>query len=110
MNFCDLCGAKMTRTPTPDGRVVFVCACLNQIDGTPADTRFECIYYGDAAKKSVEMKHKDLIFNAPFDHAANIVMKDCPDCGLDFVTLLRIGSAETTMYTCSCGWKSNNIA
>lgn len=52
------------------------------------------------------LKFEDFIKSSPFDPAANIVKKDCPNCGLDFMIMIRVGSSEIVMYTCDCGFEA----
>jgi len=54
------------------------------------------------------MKHKVFVENSPFDPAGNIVLKDCPQCGLNFLTMIRIGVNENVIFSCSCGYLASN--
>jgi predicted RNA-binding Zn-ribbon protein involved in translation (DUF1610 family) len=70
-------------------------------DGEPDDTLMMEEYLETAESNQ---KHDVFIENSPFDPAGKIVLKDCPSCGLNFMTMSRIGVNETTMYACSCGY------
>jgi len=45
----------------------------------------------------------ELIKNAPFDRANYRVMRDCASCGLDYMSLVRIGEDERVVFCCECG-------
>ena len=103
MRFCVECGSMMTKVTSTDGQIIFSCRCLLVEEGTPEDTLME-----EELLESNENtnQHAVLVENAAFDTAANIVMKDCPKCRLNFMTMIHFGSNETTMFTCTCGFKT----
>lgn len=103
MQFCPMCESHMEKT-TGSGAVHFQCKCLLDLVGTDEDTLMSEMYL-EATESN--LKHEVFIDNAPFDTAGNIVKKDCPDCGLDFLTLIRIGTQEQVIYVCTCGYRSN---
>jgi DNA-directed RNA polymerase subunit M/transcription elongation factor TFIIS len=103
MQFCRECESIMTKNTTPVGSVLFTCKCQLVDEGGPDDTLIDSEYLETAESN---IKHQIFIENSPYDAAANIVLKDCPICKLNFLVMLRIGSNETTMYTCSCGFVS----
>jgi hypothetical protein len=90
----------MQKTTTAVGEVVFQCKC-QQVNGGPDDTLMAegFIEAGEAAQK-----HMVFIENSPYDPAANVIMRDCPNCKLNYLTLIRVGVNETTMYSCTCGY------
>lgn len=92
----------MNKATTSDGKIIFVCRCLNQEDGNQDDTLMASEYY---ELTDSNLKHEIFIENSPFDPAANIVFKDCLNCGLNFLTQIMLGSAMQVMYTCTCGYK-----
>ncbi len=100
MSFCIQCGSVMSKIISLSGEIQFQCRCLMIYPGTPDDS---LLLEGYIETAESEGKHDVLIEQSPFDPAANIVRKDCPECGIDFMTMIRIGINETTMYTCSCG-------
>jgi DNA-directed RNA polymerase subunit M/transcription elongation factor TFIIS len=102
MHFCEKCGAIMTKSPLPTGEIVFQCKC-QQIIGGPDDTLME---EGHTNTNEAAMMHMVFIENSPFDTAANCVKKDCPQCGMNYLTLIRVGGNEVTMYTCECGYRA----
>ena len=103
MKFCPTCESVMSKSTTATGAIVFFCRCQLAIDGTADDTLMAEEYLETAESN---LKHEVFIENSSFDPAANIVLKDCPDCGLNFLTMIHIGVDETTMYTCTCGYRA----
>lgn len=104
MDFCTECDAVLTKGTTAAGNIIFTCKCFRQTYGGPADTLMAEHYYETSESNQ---KHEIFIEQSSFDAAANIVMKDCPKCHLNFLTMIRVGTNETTMYTCTCGFKSS---
>jgi predicted RNA-binding Zn-ribbon protein involved in translation (DUF1610 family) len=92
----------MTKNTTVTGVIEFHCRCQLIEPGHPDDTLM-AEEYVDAGSSN---KHDVFIENSPFDLAANKVLKDCPNCGLNFMILIRIGPSESVMYVCSCGYKA----
>ena len=104
MEFCSDCSAILSKITLPDGDIQFTCTCLASFKGQPKDTLMAegTIYATDG-----DQKHRVFIENAPFDPTRNLVKKDCPECKLDVMTMIRVGISETTMYICTCGYKTN---
>ena len=105
MKFCDLCGSFMNKTTTITGNILFVCRCVKQIEGGPEDTLMASEYF---ETEESTLKHQVFIEQSPEDTARSIVMRDCLKCGLPFLTFIRVGTQETTMYTCDCGFSATN--
>ena len=105
MKFCDLCGSFMTKTTTSLGEILFTCKCMNQVPGEPSDTLMaeEYLETGES-----NLKHQVFIEQSPYDSARSIVLRDCPNCSLPYLTFIRIGTQETSMYTCDCGFVATN--
>lgn len=103
MNFCPACESKLTKSTTTAGTIIFQCQCALIINGTDTDTLMMEKYINADENMS---KHQVMISNAPYDLAGNRVMKDCPKCGLNYMTMLRIGPNQTTAYSCKCGYSS----
>lgn len=104
MNFCPYCESIMGKSTTPTGVIEFKCVCGYDTPGNPEDTLMD---EGDLSTGK-SLLHDDFIENSPFDPARNLVEKSCPKCNRGFLTLIRIGVNETTMYTCECGFKSTH--
>lgn len=100
MKFCEKCGSVMQKNTTATGEVVFQCKC-QQINGGPDDT---LMAEGYIETSEAAQKHMVFIENSSYDPAANVILRDCPSCGLNYLTLIRVGVNETTMYSCSCGY------
>ena len=105
MRFCKHCESILAKQTTPTGIITFQCRCQYAEEGRPEDTLMSVEFYGT---EQGSLKHDVLIENAPFDLAGNIVMKDCIQCNLNYMTMIRIGEKEETMYTCSCGYRATH--
>ena len=90
----------MQKNTTPVGEIIFQCRCQQVVGGADDTLMAE----GFVETSEAAQKHMVFIENSPFDPAANIILKDCPSCGLDYLTLIRVGTNETTMYSCTCGY------
>lgn len=103
MRTCPECSRAMTRD-TSGGQVNFVCYCGIAVEGSPEDARIA----GDVlhAGETEEMYHR-LIRNAAHDRVNQQVMKDCPKCGLDYMTQIRVGAREVVVWVCKCGYDSS---
>jgi DNA-directed RNA polymerase subunit M/transcription elongation factor TFIIS len=99
MNFCKYCQSILTKEIKSDGTISFICSCAVEQLGTPADTLIHEEHLGPT-----DVAHREVfIENSAHDPAGSVIMKDCPQCGLDFMTLIRVGQAESVIYTCTCG-------
>ena len=76
---------------------------MEQYPGAPADSLMAEGYFESSEMSS---KHEVFIQNSPYDLARNIVKKDCPGCKLNFITMIRVGSQETLIFTCDCGYRA----
>lgn len=88
-----------------EGEVMFQCSC-DRVVGGPDDTLMDSEYPNTSGSIA---SHAVFIENSAFDTAANIVMKDCPDCGLNFLTMVLVGANDVTMYTCTCGFRATHL-
>jgi predicted RNA-binding Zn-ribbon protein involved in translation (DUF1610 family) len=70
--------------------------------GKPEDT---LMYEEHMNTNMSNLRHGVFVENSPHDRARNIVMKDCPNCGLNFMTQIMPGEEMATIYTCDCGYK-----
>ncbi len=103
MNFCDECGSVMKKTAATTGKILFVCNCQLTKEGGPDDTLM-----AEQVMKAAEATHDVFIDQAAFDLAANIVLLECPQCGIDYMTTFQVGESLTTMYTCTCGYHASH--
>ena len=106
MKFCKYCGSRMTKTAdTQTGQITYKCICANVEIGAPEDTLMAEEVFLESSSLAI---YHDLIENSPYDTAGSKTMKKCPDCGINFLTLIRISDQEIVMYTCTCGFKSTH--
>lgn len=95
----------MTKSTTPAGKVMFQCRCLITVEGQPNDTLMDEETFEAAESDTV---HGVLVDMAPFDAAGHIVMKDCPNCRLNYMTMFIVGKDLQTMYGCTCGYRASH--
>ncbi len=101
MDFCPECQAYMIKNITQNNEIVFECtSCSISFNGNDDDTLLDEDFLEVSLADSV---HGQFVDNSAFDEAANIVMRDCKKCGLNFMTKIRIGILQNTNYTCTCG-------
>ena len=100
MKFCPLCESRMTKD-TVTGNIVFKCRCTKEIMGEGDDSLMS-----EGISTDSNAKYEVFIDNAAFDTAANKVLSQCTNCGLPYLTLIRVGINEQVMYVCRCGFKS----
>lgn len=105
MKFCRECESVMSKNTTTTGVIIYHCRCQLTVEGQPDDT---LMAEGFLETTKTDLKHIVFIENAPFDPAGNIVLKDCLKCGLNFLTMIRVGVNETTIYSCSCGYSAKH--
>lgn len=106
LKFCPECDSMMTKSTSVLGNIVFQCRCQISIDGSRDDTLMAEEYLETGGS---DLKHEVFIENAPFDAAAHVVFKDCPNCGLNFMTMIRVGVNESTLYACRCNFRSSHV-
>lgn len=103
---CPQCNRAMTRD-TSSGTVNFICYCGYHVEGTSEDVRIS----GDVLNAGeTEEMYRRLIRNAPFDRVNQQVKRDCPKCGLDYMTQIRVGSREIVIWVCKCGYNSSSTS
>jgi predicted NACHT family NTPase len=95
----------MDKITSISGEIIFICRCGKSIKGNDDDTLFA---EGSIENTESNLKHEVFIENSSYDSAKNIVLKDCLSCGLNYLTKIRIGINETTIYTCICGFRSTH--
>ena len=93
----------MTKNATTAGIIVFQCRCGWERQGEPDDTLMREKFLETSESNQ---KHEVFIENSPDDDAGKKILKYCHKCGLNFMTMVRIGVNETTMYSCSCGYRA----
>ncbi len=95
----------MIKRTLQNGTISFDCSCGESEVGDSDDTLLVEKYLETAESLS---KHDVFLENAPFDPAANIVLKDCPKCSLNFLVMTRIGTSESVFYVCTCGYRASH--
>lgn len=100
MKFCEACERVLVRD-TSSGEVRFTCTvCGTAVPGDAYDARVGGAVLG--AGETTEM-YKRLIQTASFDRCNQLVARLCTECGLDYMTQIRVGESESIVYTCKCG-------
>jgi DNA-directed RNA polymerase subunit M/transcription elongation factor TFIIS len=101
VQICPECDRVMTRD-TSTGSVVFHCHCGIRVEGAATDALID----GDTldAGETVDM-YRRLIRSAAHDRVNQQVRRDCPECGLDYMTQIRVGEQEVVVWKCKCGYE-----
>lgn len=102
MKFCPHCQSVMTKSTSTGGEIIFLCRCQYSIVGDADDTLMEEAYLETAESNKFDVA----VENAALDPAAYRVLNDCPKCGLNFMSLSRVGLKETTIYSCDCKYRA----
>jgi DNA-directed RNA polymerase subunit M/transcription elongation factor TFIIS len=100
MKFCNLCGTLYAKEVI-DGELKFICICLNEEDVGPNDTLMASGVLTAASNLS---KYGTIIRNASHDLARHLEKIKCQKCGLDIMTMSRLGENNYVIYTCTCGF------
>jgi|FLOH01.1.fsa_nt_gi DNA-directed RNA polymerase subunit M/transcription elongation factor TFIIS len=106
MKFCPVCQSVLQRS-TQIGSIVFHCnVCFTE---EPGDEWDSLIMIGgpedDVQSGAEEKKYEKLIATAAFDQVNEKIKKECPKCGLDYMTQIRVGDQERIIYKCKCGYE-----
>ena len=102
MYFCGDCNLAM-QCVTSTGVVEFWCMrCNVKKEGEPGDARI----FGATLSRGAHTREmsKPLIAMAGRDRVNQLVSRPCPNCGSDYMALVRIGDAEVVIYRCKCGY------
>lgn len=83
-----------------DGRVTFSCQFCNSapIVGNPEDT----LWFSEASVDE-DARYRIVIERAVHDPAAKTVPISCDSCGLQYMTMVRVGKNMRTLLVCECG-------
>lgn len=100
MKFCKQCGRAIKKKIT-ESQIIFKCMCGYIADTSPEDVLISSNIL--TSSESLEMYH-NLIHFAPFDRTNELIKFPCPNCGLDYITQIRVGSSEIIIYRCKCGF------
>ncbi|QRW44660.1 pC105R [African swine fever virus] len=103
MKICKACSSCMVRTYV-DGNIIFRCSCGESVQGDSQNLLVSSKVYHTG---EMEDKYKIFIKNAPFDPTNCQIKKDCPNCHLDYLTQICIGSQKIIILVCRCGYTSN---
>ncbi len=101
MKFCSKCNRAIKKRIVL-GAVVFRCICGTLEETKPEDVLISNITLNTS--ETTEM-YNNLIELAPFDRTTQLIKLDCPNCGLDYMSQLRVGTSEIIVYRCKCGYK-----
>ena len=103
MKFCPACSQVMTRDPS-SGAVLYRCLFCGEVEeGAPMDARIKGGTLNGGGD-SIEM-YQNIILSAPFDRVNQVVLRDCPECGLDTMAHVRVSADEVVIYRCTCGYQ-----
>ncbi len=100
MKFCKTCERVMIRDLSGE-KVEFICTiCGDKEFGDEWDSRIfgEVFHEGETLEK-----YEVFISNAANDRVNQLVEKRCVQCGLDYMTQIRLGNKEMVIWKCKCG-------
>jgi DNA-directed RNA polymerase subunit M/transcription elongation factor TFIIS len=101
MKFCSICSRTIKKNISM-GNVIFKCVCGNIEKTLPEDS---LISDPTISENETMGMYDNLIEFAPFDRTNQLIKMDCPTCGLDYLTQIRVGTSEVIIYRCKCGYK-----
>ena len=86
---------------TGTGSIMFNCYCGVQEKGDKMDALIasDVLHTGQTAEM-----YRRLMRNAAHDRVNQQVKKDCPNCGRDYMTQIRVGDREVVVWVCKCGY------
>ena len=100
MYFCDSCERCLKRDTT-SGSVMYRCdVCSLAVAGDPASFRLGGETFGARKERG---RNARLLRLCTADRASSRKKRDCPECGLDYMSMARLGPSETVAYACKCG-------
>lgn len=79
--------------------VYYECACGGRVPGTSHDRRISSGGQTDAQQHE---KYATIIGNAPFSPTMLRVRRPCDNCGLPYMTQVRVSENETIVHVCEC--------
>jgi hypothetical protein len=83
-----------------DGKVDFVCSCGGAVTGSGADRLINV----EGAKRAEAIdKYKIMLDNVAFSPTGLRVDCQCDECGLTYMSQVRVGDEETIVRVCKCG-------
>jgi len=97
---CPECETRTMIRHVADGKVVFRCPCGHSLEGRGRD---RLIHTGGTAAVSQEEVYSTLLSNVAKSRTGLRVFRECSDCGLPYMTQVRLGKEETIILVCKCG-------
>ena len=102
MKYCTACEQSLTINIS-GATIGFSCpSCGKTAVATPEDLLIEQKL---GKMTDTRMLYANLIRNAAEDRVNLQVARDCPECGLDYMAILRLGEEESIVYKCKCGYE-----
>lgn len=89
---------------TETGAVVFQCFCGVEEEGGGEDA---LIASDILTSSETAHMYQRLLANAARDRVNQQVSRVCEDCGLDYMTQVRLGVREVIVWTCKCGHRTD---
>jgi hypothetical protein len=104
MKFCRICERAIKKNIT-NNMVIYQCFCGNIEETSAVDVLISSETM--SSNETTEL-YNNLIDLAPFDRSCQRVNMTCPNCGLNYMSQLRLGSSEIVVHVCKCGYKTVN--
>lgn len=99
MHFCPDCSQAMRRVAADDAMYFECPTCGKRENARNADRRVA----GGSLVSGVLGRHQTLLRWAALDPAGDKVEKECPACGLPYMTRVMFGEGVDVVHTCDCG-------
>lgn len=100
MKFCPSCSRVLVRQVVGDN-ITFQCPTCGETVKPSADDSL--IFRPTGQKEDASILYQGIIRSAARDRVNAQVAKECPECGLDYMTLIRVGQEESVIFKCKCG-------
>ena len=100
IKYCDVCN-NIIFPDTSSGELIFKCYCGKPFKADDYDSLRHEQYYNTVES---DQKYETLLDISPFEPGGNKVLRECPKCGLNYMTKIYIGIDEKIRHVCSCGF------
>jgi len=78
------------------------------MESYPGDDTDTLLLKEDFEMHKSNLKFDTFIENSAYDDTNKRILRECSTCGLNYMTLIRIGEQSKVMFTCICGARETN--
>lgn len=100
VKLCPMCATRTMVRKCGTTDIYYECPCGNTVPGTASD---RVIRSGGQKNIDRAEMYGDIIRNAPNSRTMYRVDSPCDNCGMPYMTQVRVGSEETVIHVCECG-------